>query len=146
MKARTILGTLVMLCVLVQLGFAAGKEDLQKYFSDTASKVKATEAPAEKREILSNSLQAMSKTLDKVQSLPLISKQDRASIDHFQAALQEKQDELNGSNGFEPVSDTQLNAFSDYVVQDMEQASKTVTVTVLTAVLVGIIAILLIAA
>jgi len=98
MKARTMLGTLVMMCVLVQVGFAAGSDDLKKYFSDAASKVKTTSEPSQKREILNNSLQTMAKTLDKVQSVPLLSDEDRASLDRFKAALQEKQDELNGSN------------------------------------------------
>ena len=146
MKARTILGSLVMMCVLVQVAYAGGTDDLKKYFSDTAGKVKATTETAQKREILNNSFKTVSTALDKVQGLPLISKNDRAGLNRFKTALQEKQDELNGNNGFERVSDTQLNAFSDYVVQDMEQASKTITVSVLTAVLVGIIAILLIAA
>jgi len=145
MKARTILGVIGMMFVLVQSGIAGGSGDIQKYFNDTACKVKATAEPSQKREILNSSLQIMSKTLDKVQGSLLISKEDRASINRFKAALQEKQDELTGSNGYERVSDTQLNAFSDYVVQDMEQASKTITVTVLTAILIAVIAILLIA-
>ena len=145
MKTRTILGTLVMMCVLVQVAYAGGREDLKKYFSDTASKVKATTETTQKREILGKSLQKMSTTLDMVQSSPLISEKDRASLNHFKAALQEKQDELNGSNGFERVSDTQLNAFSDYVVQDMEQAaSSTITISVVTLLLLLIIVILLV--
>jgi hypothetical protein len=143
MKVRTIFGTLVMMMVLVQVGFAAGKEDLQKYFNDTANKVKATEAPAQKREILSKSLQTMSKALDKVQNSPLVSKDDRAGLERFKAALQEKQDELAGRNGFERVPDAQLNAFSDYVVQDMEQAEKTITIGLVAALLIVIIIILI---
>ena len=144
MKKRTILGTMVMMVVLVQMAFAGGKEDLQKYFNDTASKVKATEAPAQKREILSNSLQTMSKALDKVQNMPMVSAEDRSEIARFKAALQEKQDELAGSNGFERVPDAQLNAFSDYVVQDMEQASRTITLSLVSVLLIVIIIILLV--
>jgi hypothetical protein len=142
MKTRTILGSLVMLCVLVQMAFAGGKEDLQKYFNDTANKVKATEAPAQKRAILNKSLQAMSKALDKVQNSPLVSKEDRAGIDSYRTKLQEKQDELVGRNGFERVPDAQLNAFSDYVVQDMEQAERTITIGLVAALLIVIIIIL----
>ena len=68
MKARIILGVIVMMFVLVQAGNAAGKDDIQKYFNDTACKVKATDDPVEKREILNKSLQTMSKALDKVES------------------------------------------------------------------------------
>ena len=49
-----------------------------------------------------------------------------------------------GSNGYERVSDAQLNAFSDYVVQNMEQADKTITISLVTALLIVIIIILLV--
>ena len=143
MKARTVLGALVMMFVLVQTGNAGAKNGIQKYFNDTACKVKATTDPIQKREILDKSLQTMSKALDKVQSLPLISKEDRAGIDRFKAALQEKQDELTGINGYERVSDAQLNDFSNYVVQDMEQAERTVTISLVTLLLIVIIVILI---
>ena len=144
MLARTVFGVVVMMFVLIQAGFAGGKDDIQKYFNDTASKVKATSDPAEKRAILDKSLQTMSKALDKVQKSPLISKEDREGIDQFKATLQENQDELAGSNGFERVPDAQLNAFSDYVVQNMEQADKTITISLVTALLIVIIIILLV--
>ena len=144
MLARTVFGVVVMMFVLIQAGYAGGKEDIQKYFNDTASKVKATTNPAEKRAILDKSLQTMSKALDKVQKSPLISKEDREGIEKFKATLQENQDELAGSNGFERVPDAQLNAFSDYVVQNMEQADKTITISLVTALLIVIIIILLV--
>jgi hypothetical protein len=144
MLARTVFGVIVMMFVLIQAGFAGGKDDIQKYFNDTASKVKATTDPAEKRAILDKSLQTMSKALDKVQKSPLISKEDREGIDQFKATLKENQDELAGSNGFERVPDAQLNAFSDYVVQNMEQADKTITISLVTALLIVIIIILLV--
>jgi hypothetical protein len=144
MLARTVFGVVVMMFVLIQAGFAGGKDDIQKYFNDTASKVKATTDPAEKRAILDKSLQTMSKALDKVQKSPLISKEDREGIEKFKATLQENQDELAGSNGYERVSDAQLNAFSEYVVQNMEQADKTITIGVVTALLIVIIIILLV--
>ena len=144
MLARTVFGVVVMMFVLIQAGFAGGKDEIQKYFNDTASKVKATTDPAEKRAILDKSLQTMSKALDKVQKSPLISKEDREGIEKFKATLQENQDELAGSNGFERVPDAQLNAFSDYVVQNMEQADKTITISLVTALLIVIIIILLV--
>ena len=132
-----------MMFVLVQAGNAVGADDIQKYFNDTAGKVKAADDPAQKREILNKSLQTMSKALDKVQSSPLISKHDQAGIALLKSTLQEKQDELAGLNGYERVSDVQLNAFSDYVVQDMEQADRTVTISLVALLLIIIIVILL---
>ena len=142
MKARIILGVIVMMFVLVQVGNAGGKDDIQKYFNDTACKVKATDDPVQKREILNKSLQTMSQALDRVESSGLVSQDDRAGIDRFKTALQEKQDELTGSNGYERVSDSQLNAFSDYVVQDMEQAAQSVTISLVAVLLIIIILIL----
>ena len=147
MKARIVLGVLVMMFVLVQAGNVGAKDDIQKYFNDTACKVKATTDPAQKREILNNSLQTMSKALDRVESAGLISKDDRAGISRFRTALQEKQDELTGSNGYERVADAQLNAFSDYVVQDMEQAinlQSPVTISLLAVILIVIIILLIV--
>ena len=144
MKVRTVLGVLAMMFVVVQGANAVGKDDIQKYFNNTACKVKATTDPVQKREILNKSLQTMSKALNIVQSSPVISKENRAGIDCFKVALQEKQDELMGSNGYERVSDAQLNAFSDYVVQDMEQAGTTITISVVALLLIIIIVILIV--
>jgi len=132
-----------MMFVLVQAGIAGGNDGIQKYFNDTACKVKAASDPVEKREILDKSLQTMSKALDRVESSGLLSQDDRAGIDLFKTTLQEKQDELAGRNGYERVDDSQLNAFSNYVVQDMEQARETVTVSLVAALLIVIILILI---
>jgi len=86
----------------------------------------------------------MSKALDKVQSLGLIAKDDQISIERFKATLKEKQDELTGSNGFVQVPDEQLNTFSDYVVQDMEQAAQVITISVVTLLLIILIIVLLV--
>jgi dephospho-CoA kinase len=142
MKALTVFLVLIMMFVLVQAGIAGGKDDIQKYFNDTACKVKAADDPVQKREILNKSLQTMSKALDRVESSGLVSQDDRAGIDRFKTNLQEKQDELTGSNGFERVADAQLNAFSNYIVQDMEQAAESVTISLVAALLIVIILIL----
>ena len=140
MLSRTILGVIFMMFVLVQVGNAG---EIQQYFNDTACKVKATTDPAQKRVILNQSLQTMSKALDRVESLGLISQDDRTGINNLKTDLQEKLDELAGSNGYERVSDTQLNSFSDYVVQSMEQADRTITISVVTLLLIIIILILI---
>ena len=142
MVKRTALRVIIMMSILVYAGLAAGQDNVQKYFNDAACKVKATADPSQKREILNNTFQDMSKALDMVRSSRLVSDTDRAGIDCFKVSLQEKQDELAGANGYARVSDDQLNAFSDYVVQDMEQASKTITMSVVTALLIVIIIIL----
>ncbi|RPI05457.1 MAG: hypothetical protein EHM64_06410 [Ignavibacteriae bacterium] len=144
MKARIAFGLIITLFVLALPTNAGGKEQLQKYFSNTAAKVKATVNPTEKRAILNESFQTMSGALDKVEGSGLISKDDRAGINRFKSALLEKQDELAGRNGYLRISDEQLNAFSDYVVQDMEQADLIISISLITLLLIAIVLILLI--
>jgi len=144
MTTRIAFGSIVMMLLLALPANADGNRELQKYFSDAANKVKATDNPSEKRKILNESFQTMSKALDMVQTSTLTSKADGVGIDRFKAALQEKQDELAGSNGYVRVSDEQLNAFSDYVVQDMEQAAQVITISVVTLLLIIILIVLLV--
>lgn len=144
MRARIALGFIVMIFVLALPANAGGKAELQKYFSDAAIKVKTTDNPSDKRQILDESFQTMSKALDMVQSSPSISQDDGVSIGRVKAILQEKQDELAGSNGYVRVSDDQLNAFSDYVVQDMEQADQIITISLVTLLLIIILIVLLV--
>ena len=143
MTARIAFGSIIMMFLLALPAHAGGKEEFQKYFSDAASKVRATESPAEKRAILSESFQTMSKALDMVQGSPLISKDDGIGVDRLKAILQEKQDELAGNNGYVRVPDEQLNGFSDYVVQDMEQAAEYITISLVAALLIIILVILI---
>jgi hypothetical protein len=144
MTTRIAFGSIVMMFLLALPANAGGKGEIQKYFSDAAHKVKATEIPSEKRAILSESFQTMSKALDMVQSSTLISKDDAVGIDRIKAALQEKRDELAGNNGYVRVPDEQLNAFSDYVVQDMEQADQIVTISLVSLLLIIILIVLLV--
>jgi len=144
MLARTAFRLFIILFVVFYAGIAFGQDVLQKYLNDTSLKVKATTDPSQKREILNESFEKMSKALDKVQRSPLVSKEDRAGINLLKASLQEKLDELAGLNGYERVSDEQLDSFSDYVVQDMEQADRTVTISLVTLLLIIIIVILLV--
>jgi hypothetical protein len=130
--------------VLVLPVFAAGTGQLQGYFSDASHRVKATVDPAEKRQILNNSFESMSAVLGVVRSLPLVSKDDVAGIDHARAAINEKKDELAGTNGYARVPDARLNAFSDYVVQDMEQADQVITISVVTLLLIIILIVLIV--
>ena len=144
MTVRRAFGSIAMVCALALPLFAGGKGEIQDYFSDAARKVKATANPAEKRQILTGSIQNMSTVLGIVQRMPLISKDDMAGINQLQSAFQEKQDELAGNNGYARVPDEKLNAFSDYIVQDMEQANQVITISLITLLLIIILIVLII--
>ena len=85
----------------------------------------------------------MSEALDKVQSSFLVSKEDKDGIENLKVTLKENQDELAGINGYERVPDSQLNSFSNYVVQNMEQADSTITISVVALVLIILLVVLL---
>lgn len=138
----TFLSVLVMF-VLVIPANAGGKGELQKHFSDVANKVKATENVVEKRAILENSFKDMSEALDKVQGSFLVSKEDQAGIEGLKSILKDNQDELAGINGYERVPDSQLNNFSNYVVQNMPQADHMITISLVSALLIVILLVLL---
>jgi hypothetical protein len=74
----------------------------------------------------------------------LITDNDRADLAHLKAIVQDKQDELAGINGYEKVSDSQLNNFSNYVVQSMEQADTTITISLVAALLIVILIVLIV--
>ena len=102
MLKRMIIRLSVLAIVIAFAGVAQGQENIQKYFSDTASKVKTTADPVQKREILNNSFENMIKALDTVEKSPLISKDDKIGIASIRVIIKDKQDELAGLNGFEP--------------------------------------------
>jgi hypothetical protein len=143
MTARRAFGSIAMVCVLALPVFAGGKGEIQDFFADAAHKVKATSNPVEKRQIITGALENMSTVLGIIQSVPLISKDDIAGITQVKSALKEKLDELAGANGYVRVPDEKLNAFSDYVVQDMEQADQTVTISLVTLLLIVILIVLI---
>jgi len=143
-NTKKALHLLVVLGVLGWAGTAMSQDKVHNYLNDTSLKVKAATSPEQKREILTHSLSEMTRAIDTVKGAPLATDQDRANLDRLQVTLQEKSDELVGANGFDRVPDDQLNAFSTYVVQDMEQAVKTITVSLVVALLIIIIIILIV--
>lgn len=142
MSKTIIVRVALMMCVLFYAGTALGQDKIQNYFNEAAIKVKATDDPLQKREILNTKIQEMSMALDKIRNSSFVSESDRAGIDRTRTSLKEKENELAGANGFTRVPDSRLNAFSEYLVQDMEQADKTITMSVVTALLIVIIIIL----
>ena len=142
MTIRTVCRSIVLMFVLILAVHASGKDELQNYFNNTAKKVKAAENPVEKRAILSNSFQKVSDALKVVHGSSLISKEDAAGIDRFQSALQDRQSELSGIDGFVRVPDEQLNSFADYAVQDMEQAEM-ITMSLVTLLLIILLVVLI---
>lgn len=143
MVSRLALRLIVLIGALGYTGVAFGQDRIHAYFNDTALRVQAAESPVQKREILRNDLGSMMEALDRVQSTPLASEGDKRGLARLETTLREKSAELAGTDGFAPVPDQELNAFAAYVVQDMEQADQTISISVVTLLLIIIIIILI---
>ncbi len=134
---------LMALPVLAQNGAAKVENKLKDYFSGVALQVKLQNDPAQKREILNRSFEKVFKAADGIERMPAFSPSDLQLVAELRSRTQDKFDELNGLNNYQPVSDAQLDHFADYVVQDTEQAAKTVVITTTTVIIIILLVLLL---
>jgi nitrogenase molybdenum-iron protein alpha/beta subunit len=101
--------------VLAKDDSAQLENKLKEYINEISVRIKSTEDPAQKRGIL------------------------------MKQNFQDKYDELNGLQGFSRVADEDLNDFTDYVLQDLEQARSTLTMSVAAFIIIILLIILIIA-
>lgn len=143
MQTRTL--TIVALLFFFAPAALAGspQDRIKQHVHDMVQKVKQTDDPQEKRAILERDLRKMTGALDRVAAMDHLSEADREGVDQLRSQVQDYLDELNGRDGFTPVPDRQLNNFADYVQQSFEQADRTITISVTTALLILILLILL---
>ena len=134
---------LLFAAALAPTASANPHDRLKAYVHDMVEAVHATDDPAEQRAVMNRSLTRLSDAVERVASMDGLSDADRDGLAALHADLQDKLDELNGRNGFVPVPDGQLGAFADYVQQDIEQADRTITLSLTTALLILIILILI---
>lgn len=118
-------------------------EQLKDHVREIVQTVKAAPTAEKKRAILDEKLRDMVSALDRAEQMTALSPSDADGVDALRTRLQEKIDELNGQNGYEAVPDGQLNNFADYVQQDFEQADRTLTIGLTSALLILLVLILL---
>jgi hypothetical protein len=113
--------------VMASVGTEKLEDKLKVYMNDITLKVKSTDDPEEKRAVLNETLLKIVDAIETVEELPTITDRERSLIAQFKGDIQDKYDELNGLNGFERVADEDLDIFTDYVMQDLEQARSYIT-------------------
>lgn len=118
-------------------------ETFKKHFSETVEQVHQTESADEKRAILNDSFTQMITTLDQVEAKADLTEDEIAQLVAFRNDISEKQSELNGLDGFEEVLDEDLDDFSSFSQDFVEQANRTITIGLTTALLILIILLLL---
>jgi hypothetical protein len=118
-------------------------ETFKKHFNETVEKVQETENADEKRMILNTSFTKMIDTIDRIEAKANLNEGENEQLSAFRNDIVEKQNELNGLDGFELVEDIDLDDFSSYTQDFLEQANRTVTIGVTTLLLILIILLLL---
>lgn len=114
----------------------------KKYINNMVQRVEKEEDSIEKRVIINNSLGDMISVFDKVSKMGIVSQNDKAALISLRANIQEKKNELNGSEGYKRIPSSELNNFANYIQQDLEQAD-TVTITISVTLLIVILVLLL---
>lgn len=144
MQVRNVVFMVVLaITAFGRAGAARSQDVIHNHLNEIAVKAKATDDPAQKRAILSEGIDRLAGAVHTAKGSPILSPEDAADLSRMEATLRDKSDELGGRNGFDRVPDDQLNAFSNYVVQDMQQARSTVTIGIVTLLLIIIIIILI---
>ncbi|MEX0928246.1 MAG: hypothetical protein WDZ53_02500 [Balneolales bacterium] len=119
------------------------ENEIKKYINHIVHQVKLTGDPAEKRLILDESLVTLQEALTRVHTFAALTGADQRNINSLVTDIREKQDELHGANGYSRVGDSELNDFSEFIQQDLEQANRTITISVTTALLAALILVLI---
>lgn len=119
------------------------ENELKKYVNHLVHQVKSEDDPAKKRLILNESLDNLTGAVKSVQKITGLTGDDKEFLNSFLTDIQEKQDELNGVNGFSQVQDSDLNDFADYMQQDLEQARRVITISLTSALVIALIIFLL---
>lgn len=118
-------------------------EVLKTHMNETVQAVKQADAADEKRAILNDSFEKMLTAVEKIEDRARLSDTEKKQLSTLKDQITEKSNQLNGLDGFDEIADEDLDDFSDYSQQDMEQANRTITISLTTALLIIIIILLL---
>jgi uncharacterized coiled-coil DUF342 family protein len=134
----------ILTAILFQTALANDlKKELQKYINEIVTEVKDAETPEEKREILNDLFEDLSDAFETAKESPYVPENEHRAIDILKDKISERYNELNGLNGFQKVTDLQLNEFATFTLQDIEQADTVLTISLTTLLLIIILAILI---
>lgn len=118
-------------------------ETFKQHFNETVQNVKVAESATDKRELLNESFDKMLRAIDRIERAASLNEEEASQLAHLKGDISDKQNELNGIDGIDEVLDEDLDDFSDYAQQAMEQANRTITISLASALLIGLILLLL---
>lgn len=114
-------------------------ETLKKSFNETVQEVHHSEDATEKRSLLNDKFNKMITVIDQIESRAQLSEEEKDQLSTYKTGVVEMQNELNGLDGFEEILDEDLDDFSEYSQQFFEQANRTITIGVGTAILIALL-------
>jgi hypothetical protein len=142
----TIFASVLLVCAIQTVSFAQSaniSETFKVHFNETVKAVHETETADDKRVILNDSFNKMITAIDRIESLASLTEDESARLKAYKLGLTEKLNELNGLDGFDEIMDEDLDDFSNFSQDFIEQANRTITIGVGTALLIVILLILL---
>ena len=143
---NTIVAFVVLVFAIQTTTFAQSTditETFKKHFNETVLAVQDTDNADEKRAILNESFNRMITTLDRIESHASLTEDESAKVAAYKLGLTEKMSELNGLDGFDEMMDEDLDDFSNFSQDFIEQADRTITIGVGTVLLIIILLLLL---
>lgn len=143
---KTVIASVMFLLAFQAVSYAQTAnvtETFKKHFNETVQQVQQTENADDKRVILNDSFDKIILAIDRIDSRTNLSEDQEAQLHSYKVGIVEKKNELNGLGGFDEVVDEDLEDFSEYSQQFIEQANNTITIGVTTALLILIILLLL---
>ncbi len=142
----TILAAVLLVCAIHTESFSQSvniTESFKMHFNETVKTVHKTDNADDKRALLNESFNKMIATIDRIEALASLTEDESTILASFRFDLTEKLSELNGLDGFDQIVDNDLNDFSNFSQDMIEQANRTITIGVTTALLILIILLLL---
>ena len=143
----TIFASVLLVCAIQTESFSQSvniTESFKMHLNETVQAVHETDNADEKRAILNESFNKMITAIDRIESMTSLTGNESALLASFKFDLTEKLNELNGLDGFDQIVDSELNDFSNYSQDMIEQAiNRTITIGLGTALLIIIILLLL---
>jgi hypothetical protein len=135
-----------LLFILNMNAFSQGQnlnEIFKTHMNKTVQNVKNSDSAAEKRVILDTSFDKMLTAIERIENSASLTEQEKAELSTFKSSIEEKSNQLHGLKVYKKVTDENLDEFSEYSQQAMEQADRTLTLSLTTVLLVVIILLLL---
>lgn len=115
----------------------------KNHLNDVVQQVEQEENADDKRALLNQSFDKMINAFEKIENMNRFSDEELSAIAQLRENIRDKKNELNGLEGYRRVSDLELDEFANYAQDDFEQADRTLTIGLTTALLIVIILLLL---